>query len=160
MKKKVVRLLTLMAMLLPLAACADTVQCLVLTEANGAVSKFALTDAPVVTYNGGDMIVSYSDQELTIALEGLVWTFGEMEATRIDEVIGKQDDAAHPQFSFGEARFEGLQPGGMVQVYSLDGKALSTVKADGDGRVSVCLGNLPRGIYVLRTPTRSFKIKH
>lgn len=160
MKKKVVRLLTLMAMLLPLAAWADTVQCLVLTEANGTVSKFALTDAPVVTYNGGDMIVSCSDQELTVSLEGLVWTFGEMEATRIDEVIGKQDDTARPQFSFGEAKFEGLQPGSMVHVYSLDGKALSTVKADGDGRVSVSLGNLPKGVYVLRTPTRSFKIKH
>lgn len=160
MKKKVVRLLTLMAMLLPLAAWADTVQCLVLTEANGTVSKFALTDAPVVTYSGSDMLVSCSDQELTVALEGLVWTFGEMETTRIDEVIGKQDDAERPQFSFGEARFEGLQPGSMVHVYSLDGKALSTVKADGDGRVSVSLGNLPKGVYVLRTPTRSFKIKH
>lgn len=160
MKKKVVRLLTLMAMLLPLAAWADTVQCLVLTEANGTVSKFALKDAPVVTYSGSDLLVSCSDQELTVALEGLVWTFGEMEATLIDEVIGKQDDAARPQFSFGEARFEGLQPGSMVHVYSLDGKALSTVKADGDGRVSVSLGNLPRGVYILRTPTRSFKIKH
>ena len=160
MKKKVVRLLTLMAMLLPLAAWADTVKCLVLTEANGTVSKFALTDAPVVTYNGGDLIVSCSDQELTVSLEGLVWTFGEMEATRIDEVIGKQDDNARPQFSLGEAKFEGLQPGSMVRVYSLDGKALSTVKADGDGRVSVSLGNLPKGVYLLRTPTRSFKIKH
>lgn len=160
MKKRTVRLLTLMAMLLPTATWADTVQCLVLTETNGTVSRFALTEAPVVTYSGSDMIVSCKDQEMTIALEGLVWTFGEMEATRIGEVVGSQDDAARPQLAFGEARFEGLQPGSRVHVYTLDGKALGTVKADGSGRASVGLGNLPKGVYILRTPTRSFKIKH
>ena len=52
MKKKVVNLLALVALLLPSSAMADPVKCLVLTESSGAVSKFALADAPVLTYSG------------------------------------------------------------------------------------------------------------
>jgi hypothetical protein len=160
MKKKVVNLLALVALLLPLSAMAESVQCLVLTESNGAVSKFALTDAPVVTYSGSDMVVSCGDQTMTVGLEGLTLTFGEMETTRIETVKDGVTESDRLQFSFGEASFEGLQPGALVNVYSIDGKMQTKVKADQDGRASVSLMSLPKGVYILRTPTKSFKIKN
>ncbi len=160
MKKKVVSLLALMALLLPSSAMADPVKCLVLTESSGAVSKFALADAPVVTYSGSDIVVSCGGQTLTVGLEGLMLTFGDMEPTRIEAI---KDGVAEPdrlQFSFGEASFEGLKPGALVNVYSIDGKMQTTAKADQDGRASVSLMSLPKGVYILRTPTKSFKIKN
>ena len=160
MKKKVVNLLALVALLLPLSAMAESVQCLVLTESNGAVSKFALTDAPVVTYSGSDMVVSCGDQTMTVGLEGLTLTFGEMETTRIETVKDGVTESDRLQFSFGEASFEGLTPGALVSVYSIDGKMLTKVKADQDGRASVSLMGLPKGVYILRTPTKTFKIKN
>ena len=160
MKKKVVNLLALVALLLPLSAMAESVQCLVLTESNGAVSKFALTDAPVVTYSGSDMVVSCGDQTMTVGLEGLTLTFGEMETTRIETVKDGVTESDRLQFSFGEASFEGLQPGALVSVYSIDGKMQTKVKADQDGRASVSLMSLPKGVYILRTPTKSYKIKN
>ena len=160
MKKKVVNLLALVALLLPLSAMADTVECLVLTESNGTVSKFALAEAPVVTYSGSDMVVSCGDQTMTVGLEGLTLTFGEMETTRIETVKDGVKDADRLQFSFGEASFEGLTPGALVSVYSIDGKMLTKVKADQDGRASVSLMGLPKGVYILRTPTKTFKIKN
>ena len=160
MKKRLVNLLVLMALLLPTSAWADTVKCLVLTEADGTVNKFALADAPVVTFSDGDMVVACGSQTLTVGLAGLELTYGEMETTRINEVVEKSGETVRPLFSFGEARFEGLQPGANVRVYSIDGKCIDTVKADGDGRVSVSLGHLPQGVYILRTPSRSFKIKN
>lgn len=159
MKKKVVNLLALVALLLPLSAMAESVQCLVLTESNGAVSKFALTDAPVVTYSGSDMVVSCGDQTMTVGLEGLTLTFGEMETTRIETVKDGVADADRLQFSFGEASFEGLTPGALVSVYSIDGKMQTKVKADQDGCASVSLMSLPKGVYILRTPTKSFKLR-
>lgn len=159
MKKKVVNLLVLVALLLPLSAMADTVECLVLTESNGTVSKFALAEAPVVTYSGSDLVVTCSGQTLTVGLEGLTLTFGEMEATRIEAVKGGVKDADRLQYSFGEASFEGLNPGALVSVYSIDGKMVTKVKADQDGRASVSLMGLPNGVYVLRTPSKSFKVK-
>lgn len=160
MKKRLVILWTLMALFLPQTVWAETVKCLVLTEANGTVNKFALADAPVVTFSEGDLVVACGSQTLTVSLEGLTLTYGEMESTRIDEVAGRADATDRPVFSFDEARIEGLRPGAAVSVYSLDGKCIDTVKAGDDGRVSVALGHLPKGVYILRTPTRSFKIKH
>jgi hypothetical protein len=93
MKKKVVNLLVLVALLLPLSAMADTVECLVLTESNGTVSKFALAEASVVTYSGSDMVVTCGDQTMTVGLEGLTLTFGEMETTRIEAVKDGVKDA-------------------------------------------------------------------
>jgi hypothetical protein len=159
MKKKVVNLLALAALLLPLSAMADTVECLVLTESNGTVSKFALAEAPVVTYSGSDMVVTCGDQTMTVGLEGLTLTFGEMETTRIEAVKDGVKDADRLQFSFGEASFEGLTPGALVSVNSINGKMVTKVKADQDGRASVSLMSLPNGVYVLRTPSKSFKVK-
>ena len=159
MKKKLVNLLALIALLLPLTAMAENVQCLVLTESSGAVSKFALTDAPVVTYSGSDMVVTCGDQTLTVGLEGLTLTYDEMEVTGIDVVKDSTADPDRLQFSFGEACFEGLQSGALVSVYSIDGKMITRVKADGDGRASISLSSLPLGVYILRTPSKSFKIK-
>ena len=159
MKKKVVNLLALVALLLPLSAMADTVECLVLTESNGTVSKFALAEAPVVTYSGSDLVVSCSGQTMTVGLEGLKLSFGEMETTRIETVKDGVKDADRLQFSFGEASFEGLTPGALVSVNSIDGKMVTKVKADQDGRASVSLMSLPNGVYVLRTPSKSFKVK-
>jgi hypothetical protein len=159
MKKKVVNLLALVALLLPLSAMADTVECLVLTESNGTVSKFALAEASVVTYSGSDMVVTCGDQTMTVGLEGLTLTFGEMETTRIEAVKDGVKDADRLQFSFGEASFEGLTPGALVSVNSIDGKMVTKVKADQNRRASVSLMSLPNGVYVLRTPSKSFKVK-
>jgi hypothetical protein len=112
-----------------------------------------------VTYSGSDLVVTCSGQTLTVGLEGLTLTFGEMEATRIEAVKGGVKDADRLQYSFGEASFEGLNPGALVSVYSIDGKMVTKVKADQDGRASVSLMGLPNGVYVLRTPSKSFKVK-
>ena len=138
---------------------ADTVECLVLTESNGTVSKFALAESPVVTYSGSDMVVTCSGQTLTLGLEGLKLSFGEMETTSIDVVKDSTVDPDRLQFSFGEASFEGLTPGALVSVYSIDGKMVTKVKANQDGRSNISLMSLPKGVYILRTPSKSFKVK-
>ena len=36
---------------------------------------------------------------------------------------------------------------------------LSSTRANEDGAVSIDLGTLPQGVYILRTPNQSYKIK-
>lgn len=159
MKKFYVSLMALTMLLLPSTTWADTVKCLVLTESSGTVSKFALADSPIVTYEGNDLVVACNEQTLTIGLEGLKLGFGEMEATSINGIAADGSEKVRSLFSFGVAQFEGLQPGASVWVYSISGNCLETAKADDNGRVEVSLNNLPKGIYIIGTPTRSFKIK-
>jgi hypothetical protein len=160
MKKFYVSLLAFTTLLLPSTTWADTVKCLVLTESSGIVNKFALADSPIVTYEGNDLIVTCKDQTLTIGLEGLKLGYGEMETSNINNIVVDGSEKLRSLFSFGVAQFEGLQPGTSVRVYSISGKCLDTVKADGNGRLVVSLNNLPKGIYIIYTPTRSFKIKN
>ena len=160
MKKLYVSLMALMMLLLPSATWADTLKCLMLTESDGTVNKFALTDAPVVTYEGNDMVVKCNSQTLTIGLEGLKVTFGEMEVTGIRENVLGDSETIRSAFSFGIARFEGLRPGASVRVYSVSGECLKKAKADNEGRVELSMTNLPKGVYIINTPTRSFKIKN
>ena len=160
MKKLYVSLMAFTMLLLSSKTWADTVKCLVLTESSGTVNKFALADSPIVTYEGNDLVVTCKDQTLTIGLEGLKLGYGEMETTSINDIIVDGSEKVRSLFSFGVAQFEGLQPGANIRVYSISGNCLETAKADGNGRVEVSLNNLPKGIYIINTPTRSFKIKN
>ena len=62
-----------------------------------------------------------------------------------------------PQFSFNNAEVSGLKAGAKVAIYNLNGTQISSVTADGEGRVALDFSSLPKGVYILRTPTKSFK---
>ena len=62
-----------------------------------------------------------------------------------------------PQFSFSNAEVNGLKAGARVAIYNLNGTQISSVTADGEGRVALDFSSLPKGVYILRTPTKSFK---
>ena len=142
--------------LLPIRMAAT--QYLVLTQQDGTVSKFALTEMPVITFSEGQLVVTCGDQTLTTSMEGLKTSFEEV-STGIQQVE-RDDKTIRPVIAFGQASFEGLKAGDAITVYSIDGKTVGSTKADGDGRASIDLSGMGHGVLILRTPTHSFKIKH
>lgn len=136
------------------------VQYLVLTQTDGTIiAKFALSDSPVMTFQDGDVLVTCGDKTIQSSLEGIVsCTFSnELVTTGIRETVRPSSDG-QPQFSFGTASFEGMQPGSRIIVYTLDGKAVASTVTDGEGRASISFANLQHGVYILRTPGKSYKI--
>lgn len=158
-KKSLTGLIAALAMLLlPASLKAASEQLLVLTQTNGSVTKFALTDNPVITYKGNDIIVTCGEKVLQTSMADVANVGLEKgETTGIEAPIA----VSEPQttFSFGKVGFEGLLSGERIMVYSIDGKVISTIKADADGRAQVDLNNLQTGVYILRTAKKSFKIK-
>ena len=77
----------------------------------------------------------------------------------INNLPGKEagKETATPSFSFHNAEVSGLKEGANVGIYGLNGRLISAVRADAAGHVTLNLSSLPKGIYILRTPTRSFK---
>lgn len=162
MKKTMIRFLSLLALLLPMTAAhaqesEETVLCMVLTQNDGTVTKFALKDSPVVTYEGENIIVSCGEQQLSTSMAGI--SHFKFEETVIDAIIPVKESLAQASFSFNEAAFSGLKAQSAIHVYTIDGKALFSARADSDGEARIDLGNLPRGIYIIRTSTNSYKIK-
>lgn len=161
-KKALIRAFALMAMLLLpaqalLARVAEEhVTCMVLTLTDGTVNRFALTDAPVVTYEGENLVVSTGDEQFTTALSGISQLTFEQVPTGIGEMV---EESQKPVFTPGQARFEGLKNHATVNIYTIDGKMLSSMSANEEGTVSIDLSTLPQGVYILRTPNQSYKIK-
>lgn len=158
-KKSLTGMIAALAILLfPASLRAASEQLLVLSLTNGSVTKFALTDDPVITYKGNDVIVTCGENVLQTSMADVKSVgFEKGENTGIE--APKAVSEPQTTFSFGQAGFEGLQSGERVMVYSIDGKVIRTIKADADGRAQVDMSSLQTGVYILRTAKKSFKIK-
>jgi len=151
---------------IPLSGFAQTVQekmitCLVLTETNGTKTEFALESYPVITIEGNNLVITHNGNQLTTALTGVQdYHFIEKKVTTSISSVPSNDpknESSTPQFSFSNAEVSGLKAGARVAIYNLNGTQISSVTADGEGRVALDFSSLPKGVYILRTPTKSFK---
>ena len=159
-------LIALTLSFIPLCGFAQTVQerlitCLVLTETNGTKTEFALESFPVITIEDNNLVITHNGNQLTTALTGVQdYRFIEKKVTAGISSVPSNDpkNASNtPQFSFSNAEVSGLKAGAKVAIYNLNGTQISSVTADGEGRVALDFSSLPKGVYILRTPTKSFK---
>lgn len=159
-------LIALALSFIPLSGFAQTVQekiitYLVLTETNGTKTEFALESYPVVTIEANELVITCKDQKLTTALTGVQdYHFIEKKVTAGISSVPSNDPknaSVSPQFSFSNAEVSGLKAGAKVAIYNLNGTQISSITADGEGRVALDFSSLPKGVYILRTPTKSFK---
>jgi len=151
-------------MLLPAMSRADdtttTVQYLVVTQNDGSVTKFALTDVPVVSFDGDSIEVTAAGEVLKFDLIGVSgYTFSEEDVTTgVNSPTVDAGDTTKPSFKAGSAGFSGLKNGSTILVYTITGKAVAAVTADAEGNATVDLSQLPKGIYIIKTPGKSYKI--
>lgn len=159
-------LIALALSFIPLSGFAQTVQekmitCFVLTETNGTKTEFALESFPVITIEGNNLVITHNGNQLTTALTGVQdYHFIEKKVTTSISSVPSNDpknESNTPQFSFSNAEVSGLKAGARVAIYNLNGTQISSATADGEGRVALDLSSLPKGVYILRTPTKSFK---
>jgi len=159
-KRNIISFMALLALLLlpgALWAANGTGQQLVLTQAGGNVTKFALADNPIITYSGNDIVVTCGDHVLQTSMANITSvSFEKGSSSGIQELRNQE---VNPTFSFNTASFEGLQTGSRIMVFTIDGKMISTVKADAEGKAHIDMSNLPSGVYILHAPNKSFKIK-
>ena len=159
-------LIALALSFIPLSGFAQTVQeriitCLVLTEANGTKTEFALDSYPVVTIEANELVITCKGKKLSTVLTDVKdYSFTQKKVTTSISSVPANDpkgETATPSFSFSNAEVSGLKAGARVAIYNLNGTQISSVTADSEGRVALDLSSLPKGVYILRTPTKSFK---
>lgn len=167
MRKKIYVLVLLSAFLL---FCGKTsaqdevtvdVHYLVISLSDGSESKFSLADNPLITFNNDTLVVSCAGDDIAVGIDGVknYHFVVEQVTTAIERpTVQPNGDDIRPTIAFGEAKFNGLKAGTRIMVYSVEGKAITTVTATTDGQATVDLRSLPKGIYILRTPAKSFKI--
>ncbi len=166
MKKKFYTMLVLLACLLPsgLYAQGETmveVHYLVVSLDDGSESKFALTENPMVTFDRDTLAVTNGNDMLKFDMEGVAdYHFVKEKVTvvSVEKPTVESDADVSPTLAFGEAKFSGLKAGTRIMVYSIDGQVVDSVTASADGQATIDLRRLSKGVYILRTPGKSFKI--
>lgn len=129
-----------------------------------------LTDGRIIGYPAKDKPqVLVSDEMFTLTTNSTVvgypsenvlqFTF---EDSSVDNPITEiaLPAVAETQMNFGAGgmRLTGLNPLSKVSVYDMQGRLMTTQKADAEGNLSISFGQYPAGIYVVKTEKSNYKI--
>ena len=149
MKKKI--FILFLWLLLPQVLLAK-VNAVVVHQTNGTKTVFLLADAPVVTYSGNTLVLRTATKEASMPVEGIEnVTFEDFSVpTLIDEATMTSDGILFRQVAAGSE----------VRIYTVDGKTVSTLKADSSGVVALDLSAFPKGVLIIRTPDTTIKVNN
>ncbi len=157
---KAALLMFVMCLSQSLRAADEDVPCLKITETDGTIVTFALSEPPVITYANDIMTVSGVALTINVPLSEVVdLEFENTVANGIAKTVLGDGSAADASFIGGKAYISGLAAGAQVYVYTVDGQLVSSISASQEGSVCVDLGGLKSGVvYLLRTPAATYKI--
>ncbi len=148
MKHLLSRILLAVAMLLlgHSAVWADQAR-LVITTNSGTVAEFFVADSPVITYQDNLLVVKDASQTISVEAADVASFDFLSGGSGVDAI-----DVNGPTLS-------GLQPGTPVDVYNFDGQKVASFITDDSNSVSVGMRDLAPGLYIISTPSASFKIQ-
>jgi len=131
--RKIYALLSLAFLLCSISANAEKVYNLQVVDYSGAVTQFALTDEPVISIADNQLVVTSKTSTLTVDMDEVkYYKFNSSEVDGIDEITMQG-------FSIDDSN---------ARVYTIDGTPVASTSN---------LSNLPKGIYILKTKSQSFK---
>ena len=157
--KRILTILTVMLTAFFSTAFADNeADALIVTQKNGTQTVFAFEKKPVISFLSETMtITAIGSTSFSLPLADVKnYTFGNM-ATGIDNVAG---DNVQAIIQNGVVKFQKLSAGQSVNVFSIDGKMVRSVKVDSNGSADLDLSTLPKGILVVKSPTTQIKFNN
>ncbi len=157
MKKYI--LAALLAIVLMPSALADAPQSysLLVNTADGNSYEYAFEYLPVATFEGDEMIISddRSSKSARYAMENVVNMTFKSEESGVNEISEKNPIKIYTTNDI--LTVSGVDAGAKLAIYDAAGKLVASAAADSDGVVSVNIGNLVKGVFVVALPKHSFK---
>ena len=144
--------------MIALSLCAqnDATQRLVVWQRSGEKVYFDLTEEPETTFENGKLVIKTTKTTVYYLLENVLRYTYEGVSTAIDGLKLKPGEV---RFLQGKdyMSFEGLGEGTSLELYSTDGKKLSTMHANGGQRTTLSLAGHPAGTYIVKVGDATFK---
>lgn len=153
MKKSFAVLLAAVLMAPTIAHAANYVT---VSGADGSKTSFRLDMRPEVTFTATSLVMTAGDDivEYPITDYRSFTLTDDNESTAVEKV---SDGAPKTIFAFdGTLHGEGLKAGSRVSIYTTNGQTVASATASAAGTVDIPLNG--RGVYIVRTPEKSFKI--
>ena len=146
------RLLLFLSLMAVLPAFADDAN-LVIKQKGGSETILLLSTNPVITFQDEYMVVTSDVSSFMIPID-MIESYGAAnDVTAIHHITQE-----HSEYKDGSVVFSGLYHDSNVSIYKADGTLISSQKADNSGHAVVSVSNLPKGVYIVRTPNSSMKI--
>lgn len=158
MQKRLLFLLFLLASVVTGIYADNDADALVINHKGGTQTVFAFAQKPIITFRGEALVINSNDKaEFTISMADVQnYTFV-ASSTGVDEV--KVAGNTHI-IKNGHVVFKGMKAGQTVSIYSIDGKLLNSVKADGEGIADIELNTLSKGISIVKCAQTQIKINN
>ncbi|MBQ4386046.1 MAG: T9SS type A sorting domain-containing protein [Prevotella sp.] len=139
-----------------LAAQGQETQNLVVWQKNGDKVRFDLSEAPVTTFQDGQLVITTSTTTTYYLQENVVRYTYEGPMTPVEAPLVSAGEVIYRQ-GRDQLSFDGLAGGTRLDVYSADGKRLATVTAREHERAVVSFSGYPTGTYVVRVGQSTYK---
>lgn len=157
MRQRLISLLLLLVTATTVAwAQSDTAQRLVVWLKGGQKVYHDLSDKPETMFSDGNLWLKTDKVTASYPLTDVLrYTFeGPMTAIETPSV---RPGEMHFMQGKDAMVFDGLPEGTTLELYSLDGKKLSTIKAYPGQQTVISLANRPAGTYIVKMGDASFK---
>ena len=130
---------------------------LTLLMKDGTTHTVRLASQPVICIDDDMLTVKGIWVDLSLPLSDVVrYTFETYNYTAIEAV--PEDSQAQINLDGEQLVINGLQAGAAVSIFDLQGKLLRQAILSADGHLSLSLGGLPTGVYVIKAGDMSYKI--
>lgn len=158
MKKIIIAITAVLAAAMAVSA-ADYKHKLIVNKADGTQVEYRFEDTPIATVEGDDLKI-----ELASTRESVLYPISDLanltfEKKEYDSVEGVGDDAGRVSFGISRETLEvnGLAAGVTVSVYDLTGMLRVSGVCDATGAVSLGIGSLGSGVYLVEAGNNTFK---
>ena len=127
---------------------------------NGMYTAYPLAHRPQLTMNGTTFTLKTTQTSVTYEAKNVLkFTMSDINGNPlgIEEVFSGW---VSPNIDRENDRLlvSGCAPGTAVTVYTSDGKAVSRQRTDASGSTIVALGQLPQGVYIVKSGSATIKI--
>jgi hypothetical protein len=122
---------------------------------NNEAVEFALSDEPNVTATGDSVVIKSRSVEVAYAMADIAYLDYSNSTTGLNTTKSGESDI---QRIGNTLIMHGQNAGEAVNVYTIDGKLVNSVKVDAQGKAVVSLETLAAGVYVVKANGKSTKI--
>ncbi|MBR3114410.1 MAG: T9SS type A sorting domain-containing protein [Bacteroidaceae bacterium] len=151
------RTLVLMLLLAATVSSLADSQRLVVWQKSGQKVYFDLTEEPETTFEDGNLVIRSSRTTVSYPLTNVLrYTYEGGTITDVGDVKMRPGEVRFLQ-NAEQMAFDGLQDGTILEVYTLDGVKIKTVKAQGGQRTVVSLADQAAGTYIVKAGEATYK---
>ena len=139
-----------------LSSLADS-QRLVVWQKSGQKVYFDLTEEPETTFEDGNLVIRSSRTTVSYPLTSVLrYTYEGGTITDVGDVKMRPGEVRFLQ-NAEQMAFDGLQDGTILEVYTLDGVKIKTVKAQGGQRTVGSRADQAAGTYIVKAGEATYK---